>query len=424
MSKTLTVYPSALSGEVKIPASKSVLHRAVLSGLLANGNTEINGVSYNDDIDATLSCAESLGAEVVKEGETVFITGAGLNNECLLNCNQSGTTLRFLIPIASALGGNFTFEGNGRLPFRPIGELIKVLAEHGISCRHPQDAFLPLNISGKLKSGEYLLPGNISSQYLSGLLFALPLLENDSVISLTTGLESAAYVSMTIDMLTRFGIRIEENNNNDIKRQYFIKGNQKYIPRSITAEGDWSQAAFFLVAGALGNNILCNNLNENTKQGDFAVADVLKKMGAKINKKENGFSAFAENLHGTEIDMTQIPDLLPPLAAAAAIADGNTRFTGCERLRLKESDRLAACAEELRKIGASTFIDGNSLIVEGCKTLKGGTASSRGDHRIAMALAIAATRCENPVIIEEADAVSKSYPDFFKDYINLGGVIS
>lgn len=430
MTQTHTIHPSVLSGEVEIPSSKSVLHRAVFCGLLANGNTKITNVSYNEDINATLCCAESLGAKVikVKEENTISITSSLFNNNCLLDCNQSGTTLRFIIPITAALGGNFTFIGNGRLPLRPLKELTEVLCSHGITCKQLENDFLPLEISGHLNAGEYFLPGNVSSQYLSGLLFALPLLKDNSVITLTTELESAAYVAMTIDMQSRFNVKIEEKsveyNDGSIKNQYIIKGNQKYIPCQTQAEGDWSQAAFFLVAGAIGNKILCKNINEKTAQGDYTVLEILKKMGAKIQKSESGISVFANELHGADIDMAQIPDLLPPLAVAAALAKGHTRFTGCGRLRLKESDRLLAISEELRNIGAKTFVEGDNLIIEGSKTLKGGNTSCRGDHRIAMALSIAASRCEYPVTIEGTEAINKSYPAFFKDYINLGGVIS
>lgn len=414
----VTVHPGRLSGEVRVPASKSAAHRALIAAALADGLTTVHIDTLNNDIEATIDCLMALGALIdynPRKGLLIVrpIEGApglsrtieGLSNKAMshvdyadtleLDCGESGSTLRFLMPVAAALGAKARFVGHGRLPKRPNKALADALRAHG--ARVDSDT-LPMELSGGLTGGVWTLPGDVSSQYVTGLLFALPLLKEDSEIRLTTALQSANYVDMTLETLRDFGIEVIPTETG-----WIIPGRQAYrSPEDVFVEGDWSAAAFWLAANAMGSEIDVTGVSRRSVQGDRAVEDLLGR---------------------PEIDATHVPDLVPALAAAAATLPQRTVITGAARLRLKESDRLKAVADMISALGGQVAIIGDGLIVDGDRPLHGGTVDGVNDHRIVMAAAILATRADGPVTISDAQAVSKSYPDFFDHFQALGGSV-
>lgn len=398
----IRIQPSQLSGKLDIPSSKSYAHRALICAALAEGTSEIEGISFSKDIEATISAMSALGAEISADnnGKVVVKGTSGAPKGNIIDCNESGSTLRFLIPIAAALNADAEFQGRGRLPERPIDIFTRELGKKGSSFTN--NGKLPFVLSGLLQSGIYEIEGNVSSQFVTGLLFALPLLDGDSVIKITSKLESKPYVDITIECLRKFGIEIIENEN-----EYFIKGSQKYKPCNLTVEGDYSQAAFFFVANYLGGKININNLNPDSVQGDKRIIDIINEMCY----SENGFRA----------DCSDIPDLVPILAVLASFGKGESVIYNAERLRIKESDRLQAISDTINKLGGSLKVTDDGLIITPVNTLHGGTVESFGDHRIVMSAAIAAMKSDGDIIIKGAEAVEKSYPDFFRDYNNLGG---
>lgn len=398
------ITPSRLSGEVKIPASKSISHRLLICAGLSDGASEIDGLSMSEDIKATISCLEALGAKIRLENGKAYVNGVSApEKEAILDCRESGSTLRFLIPVAAALGVNTTFIGAGKLPERPITPYLSELPKAGICFNYENT--MPFSISGKLDSGEFSVAGDISSQFISGLLFALPMCGGDSVIKLTSALESKPYIDLTINALAQFGIKAAETENG-----YFIPGNQKYLPHDTKAEGDYSQAAFFAVANAIGSGVEIKNLPEISAQGDKKILEIISEM--KYTDKK-GLSCFTA-------DVSDIPDLVPILAVLGAMGDKPSYIVNAKRLRIKESDRLHAVSEMLRGLGGKAEELEDGLIIHPVR-LTGGEIDSFNDHRIVMAAAIASTVCKNPVIIKNAGAVRKSYPDFFRDFKNLGG---
>jgi 3-phosphoshikimate 1-carboxyvinyltransferase len=336
----------------------------------------------------------------------------------VIDCNESGSTLRFLIPLATTTGIELTFKGTGKLVERPLEPYYKIFDEKEINYKNI-DGKLPLSIAGNLKPGEYKVKGNISSQFISGLLFALPLLDGDSKIIVTTELESKPYVDLTIAMLKNFSVEVA---NNDY-REFIVRGNQRYKAMNYKVEGDFSQAAFWLTAGILGANVLCDGLNINSLQGDKAVLEIIKSMGGNFAIEGDTIKALPSKTKATIIDASQCPDLVPILTVLAALSEGTTKIINAARLRIKESDRLSAIALELNKIGANIEEKEDGLVIRGKEALKGGTVHSWNDHRIAMALAIASIKCTEPLIIKDALCVKKSYPDFWKDFKKLGGIM-
>ena len=381
----LCITPGPLEGTVTPPPSKSQAHRAILAQLLAGGGT-VSNLETSQDIEATQRCAAALKAQ-----------GTDLP---LLDCGESGSTLRFLIPIALALRGGGRFTGRGRLMDRPQKPYFDIFDEKGIFYEQKDGA---LTVKGELKPGEYRLPGNVSSQFVTGLLYALPLLEGESRIVLTSPLESRGYVDMTLDVLDRFGVRVEV-----LEDGFLVPGDQVFQARDFTIEADWSQAAFWLAAGLLGNPVLTVGLSDQSTQGDRVI--------------DEHFASFAWGTWRTvEIDVSNCPDLLPPLAVMAAFHDGTTRLINAVRLRLKESDRLATVTKMLTALGGQVEEGPDWLAIPGTRFLRGGTVDGANDHRIVMAAAIAATRCTGPVTILGAEAVNKSYPTFWDEYKRLGG---
>lgn len=415
----ITVYPSALNGKLTAPPSKSAAHRAVMAAALALGGSVIENVDLSSDITATVKACEAFGCRINIEPSSRYNTlyidgGLKLSGEADIDCAESGSTLRFLIPVACAMEGRKTFRGGGRLPLRPIDEYIKIFGKQGIRYEKPDDRNLPLTVEGKLSSGEYVIGGGVSSQYITGLLFALPLLGGDSKITVAENLESKGYVDMTLDTLGKFGIVIEQRDNN-----YVIKGNQRYKTRDISVEGDYSQAAFFIAGAAINGDITIGGLDPDSLQPDRAIIDIMRRMGTDIQRQEGALRVRKSPLRGIDVDVSQCPDLVPPIAAAAAFAQGTTRILGASRLRVKESDRLRAIAVNLRNIGIDAEEYQDSLVIYGGKP-RGGEIDSFGDHRIPMAFAIVALGSK-AVSIKGAECVSKSWPSFFGDLKALGG---
>ena len=415
----ITLMPSSLRGTVTAPPSKSDVHRAIICAALAKGESVVSPVAYSQDILATLDCIKALGAKVTTDGERVIIDGSSTFSvdSAALDCRESGSTVRFFIPVAAAGGVNAVFSGKGRLPQRPLGVYTELLPGHGVECKTPGG--LPFEISGRLAPGVFKVPGDISSQFITGLLFALPLLSGDSVIKLTSKLQSKGYIDMTIDVMRRFGVTVTQMDGD-----YFIKGGQSYIPTDYTTEGDWSQAAFFLVGAALGGDVTVESLRLDSRQGDKEIADLLRRFGAEVEDTDSGVRCKSKSLSGIDIDASQIPDLVPVLSVCAAFAKGTTRIYNAARVRLKESDRLAAMKNALSGCGADIEETDDGLIINGKDTICGGFADGCNDHRIVMSMAIAALRCTDSVTVSDKESITKSYDDFFEDYRALGGTTS
>ena len=386
----LQITPKKLSGVVTPPSSKSQTHRAVLALMLAQGEGKLSNLAVSQDIQATQDCVAAL-----KSGQPAQADGLPL-----LDCGESGSTLRFLIPVALAVRGGGHFTGRGRLMERPQGPYIRLFEEKGISWNQEGAC---LTVAGQLEPGVYALPGNVSSQFITGLLYALPLLPGDSRIVLTTPLESRGYVDMTLDMLRRFDIKVEEQEDG-----FLVPGNQTYQARDLTLEADWSGAAFWYAANFLGAQVDIQGLNPDSVQGDRQIGTLYWKLARPGN---------------VDIDLSQCPDLAPPLAVMAAVRKRTTRFVNAGRLRMKESDRLETIARTLNALGAKAQVGEDTLILEGLDHLEGGTVDGCNDHRIAMMAAVAAVACKEPVTILGAECVKKSYPRFWEDYTALGGEI-
>ncbi|WP_411169920.1 3-phosphoshikimate 1-carboxyvinyltransferase [Clostridium sp. MB05] len=423
--KTLKIRRSKLDGIVKVPPSKSMSHRAIICAALGVGTSTIENIDYSDDINATIDAMIALGAAIIKEEDKVIVSGmyredSIKSNVRVIDCNESGSTLRFIIPISLLFDGITKFVGKGNLGKRPLDTYFDIFKEQGIKYNYVENE-LNMIVKGVLKSGEFTLPGNISSQFITGLLFSLPLLDGDSKIIITTDIESKGYIDLTLSCMKDFGIEIENNNY----KEFIIKGNQRYISRNYRVEGDYSQAAFYLSADALGSNVVIDDLNIKSLQGDKEVIEILERMGAKFHVNENSINCTIDNeLISTVIDASQCPDIIPVLSTVAALAKGRTEIINGGRLRIKECDRLKAIATELNKIGAKVEEKEDGVIIEGIDEFEGGVEVwSWKDHRIAMSLAIASTRCKEPIIIKDYDCVAKSYPNFFEDFKMLGGSV-
>lgn len=413
------IIPSKLKGCIKIPPSKSLCHRAIIAAGLASGISNIENVIFSDDITATCNGMKALGVKIENNSSSLIIKGAHPLHliEKEFDCIESGSTLRFLIPIALLTGERVTFNGRGRLKSRPLTPYYKIFKRQNIS--YSSEEGLPLTLQGRLMPGDYEIEGNISSQFITGLLFTLPLLEGDSKIVITTELESKGYVDLTLDVLRQFSVKVE----NCSYKEFYIPGNQKYKSKNYKVEGDFSQAAFWLTAGTLGGQVECTDLNVNSLQGDRIIVDIIKEMDGNISIADNSITARASKTKGIIIDASQCPDIVPILAVLGALSEGTTKIINAGRLRIKESDRLKAITTELNKLGADIKEQSEGLIIHGREKLRGGTVDSWNDHRIAMALAIASIKCTEPVIITNSDAVKKSYPEFFKDFSMLGGIV-
>lgn len=408
---TETLFSPVLSGEIRAITSKSEAHRLLICAALADKKTVIECKDTNEDINATADCLRALGAVITyKNGFFEVSPTQSLPKKALLPCNESGSTLRFLIPVVCILGVEAEFLMRGRLSERPLSPLKELLEENGaVFRRNGSSLFVKADIKGHFFS----IAGNVSSQFISGLLFMLSV--SGGKIEITGKTESAPYIDMTVNALKIFGCPIEKTENG-----YKITKTQPLCsPEKITAKGDWSNAAFFITAGVVGRNpVTVTGLELNSAQGDKAIIDELRKLGAKIESENSSVTAFPSCLKAADIDASQIPDLVPILSVAACCAEGTTRIYGAGRLRIKESDRLQTVCDMLTSLGGKVKINPDGLEITGCP-LSGGEFSSGNDHRIAMSGAVAATLCENKVTINGSEAVKKSYPDFWKDFYKL-----
>lgn len=418
------IRPRPLAGTVTAPASKSEAHRFLICAALSDRPTRLTLNNTSEDIEATADCLQSLGAEVLhEEGSLVVTPIRRVPDSPLLDCRESGSTLRFLLPVAAALAGEVRFTGSGRLPERPIGALQAAMARHGVSFSADR---LPFKTSGRLQGGAFDLPGDVSSQYVTGLLLSLPLLDGDSLLTVHPPLRSAAYLDITLTALRRFGIRPREDGGAGLPRRFQLSGPQSFrSPGVLEVGGDWSGAAFLLAAGALTGPVTVRGLDPTSPQGDRRILDFLEAFGAEVSLRGDAATVGPGSLQGLgdrPLDVDATPDLLPVLAATAAWANGKTAFVNGGRLHLKESDRIASTLVLIRSLGgrAEETPEGDGLIVQG-GGLVGGTAEGFHDHRIVMAAAVAASRCPQGVTVTDAEACSKSYPAFFEDYARLGG---
>lgn len=390
----ITITPTKLNGSITAIPSKSQAHRLLICAAFADKPTELICPDTNRDIEATAQCLRALGADISRTATGYSVVPAStIPVKATLNCQDSGSTLRFLLPVAGALGLDTIFQMEGRLPQRPLSPMWEEMERMGCKLSRPTSD--TIRCEGKLNAGNYTVDGGISSQFITGLLFAAALIPGTSAIQIMGKLESKPYVTMTQNALSIFGCSSDGFRVNG--------GNVFHSPGKLTVEGDWSNGAFFLAAQALGNNVTVDNLNMDSKQGDRAAAQWIPGL------KE----------HQT-IDATDIPDLIPILAVTAACNKGAV-FTNIRRLRLKESDRVASVIAMLKALGGNAVADENTITVYGTG-LTGGTVDAQNDHRIAMSAAIAATVCSEPVTILGAQCVSKSYPHFFDEYRKLGGI--
>ncbi len=413
------ITPSHTGGTVSVPSSKSVSHRALICAALSENESVIHGITQSDDVCATMGALSALGAGFDVHNGTIRVTPidrSKVNANTVIDCRESGSTLRFMLPIIASLGASCDLTCSGRLPSRPLSPLYEQLCGHGVSLS--QNGVYPMCVGGRLKSGEYRLAGNVSSQYISGLMFALPMCEGNSEIVIEGALESESYINLTLSVLSKYGISVDRT-----ERGYFVRGHQKYTaPRESFCEGDWSNAAFFMALGALGSNsVCCQGLSLDSVQGDRAIMNVLSRFGARIEKGQNSVTVHPSSLCGITVDASDIPDLVPIISVLGAFAKGKTRIVNAQRLRLKESDRLLAMREGLGVLGADISETDDGLVICGRESLSAGEVSGFGDHRIVMSLCVAAERANAEVIIRGAEAHNKSYPAFFDDFVSVGG---
>lgn len=431
---SIIIEPKKLSGIVNVPPSKSLSHRGIICAGLSEDVSVVENLIYSDDIITTIEAMKQFGMQVLGEekvGERYRLT---LQNKQMTNlkannykviseastihCSESGTTIRFLMPFFTLSSAPMTFTGKGRLGERPYETFYKILRQQDIPYQ-TTNGLLPVTIEGTLMPGVFQMAGNVSSQFISGLLLVLPLLSEDSTIELTTPLESKGYVDLTLDTSQKFGVNVEMPD----AQTFSIKGNQAYRGSEYAVEGDYSQAAFWLVAGSLGNNVELKGMQKTSLQGDHAILEIVERIGGKIIWGQDNVKAIQSDLSTVTVDASQCPDLVPILTVLLSMGSGTSEIINAGRLRIKESDRLKAICTELNKMGGEVEELEEGLRINGVKGFKGAKVDSWNDHRIAMALAIAATLADGPVEITGFEAVKKSYPMFWEDYEKLGGVI-
>ena len=404
----ILITPSKLKGKVTVPPSKSEAHRLLICAALAEGVSHISNISLSKDIEATIGALRALGAEITVDENAVTVKGIkDKPKTAKIDCFESGSTLRFMIPVACALGVETVFKGRGKLPQRPITAYIDELPKHGV--KFDYNGTMPFKVSGKLTAGTYYMSGSVSSQFITGLILALAVTEGESEIVLTSKLESKPYVDITLGCLKAFGAEAEQTSDG-----YKIKGKSRLVAADTAVEGDFSQAAFFYAANCLGSDIEILGLNVNSFQGDKKVIEICEQM---VYNSGNGLRLY-------RLDCSDIPDLVPALAVLGAYADGQSCIYNAARLRIKESDRIASSVNLICDLGGSAVGTDDGILIDGKEYLDGGTVDSCNDHRIAMAAAVASVGCKGEVLVKGAECVSKSYPDFWKVFEQLGGRFS
>ena len=398
-----------VNGKVNILSSKSELHRLILISAFADDKTEIsfNGEPSKDVI-ATISCIRSIGAKAeIEEGKITVTPVSEITSDVAdVFCNESGSTLRFILPMFSAVGKNISVTVSGRLGNRPLSPMYEILENNG--AKLSGNGQYPLIASGRFSGGNVEIAGNVSSQFISGLLMAMPLTKQGGSVKVIGTFESRPYVDITIGMMQKFGVTVTEKDN-----VFTVSGKYK-SPKKVMAGGDWSNTAFFACLGAISGKTVTTGLDFNSLQGDKKVAEILAKFGAKVKVKGDALTVKKHKLQGLEIDAKDIPDMVPALSVVASVSKGETVFKNAERLRLKESDRIKSVVDMINALGGEAKETKGGLIVIGKEKLKGGTVDGANDHRIVMSASIASAVCENQVIIEGAEAVAKSYPQFFE----------
>lgn len=420
----LVLTPKKLSGTLVVPSSKSAGHRELICAALADGKSLVKNMTSSEDLDATCRVLREFGAQIETKRQvdnrlTIIVTG-GLKPQAeklTAYCGESGSTVRFLIPVGLLTGKEITYIGRGRLPDRPLDPFLNIFDNKKIAYTKGKDS-LPLTVKGRLKGGIYELPGNVSSQFFTGLLMALPLLPDDSVLQSTTVVESESYINITLDCLRRHGIYVEKERDG----LYLIRGRQAYRTGEYPVEGDFSQAAFWLVGGIIGQTLELTGLSGNSTQGDREIVSFIESMRGRIERSGSVLRAVPSRTTGLTIDVKDCPDLVPALAVLGTFSQGITRIVNGSRVRLKECDRLHAMAQELNSIGGKVRETGDGLIIEGVSSLTGGRVQAWNDHRIAMALAMASQRCTGKLTIEGVECVRKSYPSFWQDFAHVGGI--
>lgn len=397
-------------GTVEAPASKSYAHRALIALSLSKGKGVIRHVDLSMDIMATLKCLEDLGVDFFIREKDILIdaTSFGQRRDRVLKPEESGSTLRFFIPITLLFDEVYEFRCKTGLLKRPISVYEELF--HDLDIMMYKDSLESLVVKGKLESGDFRMRGDVSSQFISGMLMVLPLLDGDSTLTVTGDFQSQGYVNMTLQVMQDFGIVGHREGNT-----FFVAGNQKYTVRDYAVEGDYTQAAYFLAAGALAGDVSVTGLNLHSVQGDREIVDLLQRMGAAPEKIENGYRVKRHPLKALDIDISDIPDLAPILGVLLSLSEGTGRLLRGDRLRYKESDRIKSTVSLINSLGGDAREEGNTIVIQGKPELQGGRVNAQSDHRVVMATAIAALRCQGPVIIDGYEAVNKSYPEFFKD---------
>jgi len=408
----ITATKSQLSGRIKAIPSKSFAHRILLCAMLSHGKILIEGINFSsDDIVATKECVRSLGCDFVGEE---LVSPNRLKSEAVVNCNESGSLLRFIVPILSALNGRYIVTGSKKLLSRPMDDLVCCLRKNGASIAYHEDK---IDISGQLKSGDFILRGDVSSQFITGLLLALPLLDGDSKIILTTSLASTAYVDITIAVMEQFGVKIIRDKNG-----FTVPGRQRFVAPydGIKVEGDWSNAAFWLCGAAISGSATVSGLNLHSVQGDRKIIEYLSLMGASVVVQDDSVAVSSSSLKSIDVDVDETIDLVPVLAVLCSYAKGKSRLRRVSRLRFKESDRITAVLSLINSLGGRAEEEGDDIVVYGTE-LNGGTVCGYNDHRIVMSALVAALGCDDSVTINGAQAMNKSYPGFTEEYNKIGG---
>lgn len=412
--KFSTISSSKVQGKIVAPASKSVMIRAVVAATLARGTSVISNPSFCEDSRSAMKMTESLGAKIEQNSDHIIIKGGNTPLNGSLDCGESGLSLRMFSAVASLFDKEMELIGSGSLKDRPLGDLADPLRAMGVEVT-TNNGFLPVKVKGPLRGGRIRINGSLSSQFLTGMLMSLPLIEADSIL-IVENLKSKAYIDLSLKVMKDFGINARHNNY----REFHIPGGQAYISREYFIEGDWSGAAFLLTAGAIAGQVEVSGLDPESMQADKKILEALKKVGARIEQSSESLKVSRKELNAFQFDVSECPDLAPPLVSLASHCKGTTILNGIERLIAKESNRAKTLKEEFEKLGIKIIIEGNQMKVLG-GSVSGGRVFSHNDHRIAMAVAVAALRATASVSIDGSECVSKSYPGFFNDLKSIGG---